>query len=201
MKFKLEQNFCILTNTMTPAQSTDIVALQNPFLDPFNIPKGGSVVKLGQPLSKIQVPNIQTLVYKTAELSGNLAVVDVSEALNKAGITPREPVLFKDETVGIELNISLFGAPPSTQQTQSDISPAITTGQTIGRRIPNNYREARDMLHLITAQRTGSKNIAFNINELKQIAKNLHLQANGNKDALAARIRTAVIELFNLQKD
>jgi hypothetical protein len=181
------------------SQRLDIVALQNPFLDPFSTPQGGIVAAPGQPLRRLQVPSIQTLVFKTTENTGNLAAVNVSDALVRAGITPRQPVLFRDETIGIELNLNLFGATPAVAETTSQVTAAdIQTGQVVGRSIPTNFREARSVLHLITAQRTGSRNVAFNINELKRIARNLDLPANGNKDVLANRIRTSIIDFYNL---
>lgn len=183
----------------TQSQRLDIVALQNPFLDPFSTPQGGTVANQGQPLSRLQIPQIQTLVFKTTENSGNLAAVNVSNALLRAGITPRQPVLIRDETIGIELNLNLFGTSATVGETPSQITPAeLQTGQVVGKIIPTNFREARSVLHLITAQRSGSRNVAFNINELKKIARNLDLPATGNKDVLAHRIRTAIIEFFNL---
>ena len=188
----------VATSSAQP-QRLDIASLQNPFLDPFSTPQGGSVAAPGQPLSRIPIPAIHTLVFKTTEDSGNLAAVNVSDALLRAGITPRQPVLIRDETVGIELNLNLFGTAATSGEMTAQVTPAeLQTGQVVGKIIPTNFREARTVLHLITAQRTGSRNVAFNINELKKIARNLDLPANGNKDVLANRIRTAIIEFYNL---
>lgn len=181
------------------AQRSDIVSLQNPFLDPFTTPQGGVVVAAGQPLSRIQIPAIHTLVRKTSETSGSLAAVNVSDALLRAGITPRQPVLIRDEAIGIEISLSLVGGTSTSIEANTQITPAdLQAGQVVGKIIPTNFREARSVLHLITAQRTGNRNAAFNINELKKIARNLDLPANGNKDVLANRIRTSIIEFFNL---
>ena len=193
-------NSTFVGNQGTPGHRVDIVSLQNPFLDPFSTPQGATTALPGQPLSRIQIPPIRTLVRKTIDSTGSLTMVNVGEALNRAGITPRETVLVRDETIGIELNLSLFGT-AIQEQTPSEVTPSeIQTGQVVGRRIPTNYREARDVLHLIVAQRTGSRNEAFNINQLKMIAKNLNIQSTGNKDVLANRIRTSIIEFYNLSQ-
>lgn len=177
---------------------TTFSAFQNPFLDPYSAPQGGRMANPGQPLQRLQIPPIQTLVRKTTETSGSLAMVDVSDVLNRAGITPREPVLVQDEQIGIQLNLSLFTTAISNQ-TPSQVTPAeLQTARGVGRRVPTNYREARDVLHLIVPQRTGSRNDAFNINELKRIARNLNLAATGNKDVLANNIRSEIIRFFNL---
>lgn len=184
------------------SQRLDIVAQQNPFLDPFSSPPGGIVTVQGVPLSRIKIPAIQTLVSKTAENSGNLATVSVNDALLKAGITPRQTVLTSNEAIGIELNLNLFGNMPTVGNISAQLTPAeLQTGQVVGRIIPTSFPEARSVLHLITSQRTGSRNIAFNINELKRIAKSLGLQAIGNKDVLANRIRTEIVEFYNIQSE
>ncbi|CAN5891690.1 hypothetical protein BH23THE1_BH23THE1_32480 [soil metagenome] len=180
-------------------QRSDIEIPQNPFLDPFASHPETRVAALGQPLSRIFIPPIKTLIFKTADNSGNLAAVNVNDALSRAGITPQQPILVSDENIGIELNLNLFGGSSNVNETPSQVTPAeVQSGQVVGTIIPTTYREAKSVLHLITAQRTGSRNVAFNITELKRIAKNLDLQASGNKDVLANRIRTAIIGFFNL---
>jgi hypothetical protein len=170
----------------------------NPFLDPYSTPPGGRLSQVGQPLNPLQLPPIHTLIRIPTGATGALTLVNVGEALSR--VTPRENFVVRDETVGIELNLSLFGA-AMTGQAPGGITPVeLQTGQTVGRIIPTNFREARENLHLITAQRTGSRNVTYNINELRRIARNLDLPSNGNKDVLAARIRSAVIEFFNIQE-
>lgn len=170
----------------------------NPFLDPYQPLRGAVITYVGQPLSRIEVPPIQTLVHKTEDTPQSLSVVDVSQVLNRAGITPRESVLIRDELIGIELDINVFGTAPSSGMSGS-VSPAdMQMGQTVGRNIPTNMKEARDSLEFITAQRTGGNHKNFGINDLKKIAKNLHLPTTGNKDVLVNRIRTAVIDYYNL---
>jgi len=180
-----------------PQESLAITG-QNPFLDPFSPPVGGRISEQGQPLNQLQIPAINTLVYKTAETTGNLLMIDISDTLQKAGVTPREPVLVSEEDIGIQLNINLFGA--EGLQTTTQVNPAEIGGKMIGRHIPTNYREAYDSLHLIVAQRAGKQNAAFGINELKRIARNLDLASSGNKDVLANRIRTAVTEFFGIRE-
>ena len=168
---------------------------QNPFLDPYSTPQGGISSITGQPLPRLQIPIIQTLIYRTEETRGTLSLVDVRETLAQAGITPREPVLIRDEAVGIELNLNLFGAGLHTPT--APVSTGLSA-QTLGRQIPTTFREAHSVLNLITPQRSGSKNTAYGINELKQIARNLNIPSTGNKDVLANRIRTEIIQYFGL---
>lgn len=173
---------------------------QNPFFDPFSELKPGTIVGPDQPLPRIQIPYISTLVSKSQESKGTLIMVNVGEALNKAGITPREPILAVNEGIGIELNLNLFSS-TTGMQTPIQMNPTEITGtQTVGRDIPKDAREVRNVLHLITGQRTGSRHDSFNINELKKIARNLNLSTNGNKDAIANRIRTHIEEFFNLPR-
>jgi hypothetical protein len=170
---------------------------QNPFLDPYLVPRGGTLSNPGEPLNRIEVPPIHTLIYKASVTFGLLASVNINDALLRAGITPQQPVLVRDAIIGIELNLNLPGtaAPPSA----SFLSPAqLQTGQTVGKIIPTNLKEAYNVRHMINAQRTGNRNVSFDINELKQISKNLNLSASGNKDVLANRINTAINAYYNI---
>lgn len=157
----------------------------------------------GQPLRRIEIPSVNTLINKPLTTTAPISMVEVGERLRQAGITPKEPVLHKDEAVGIELSLNLFSsnaAPQIMSQTNTiDITSGVQ-GQIVGRYIPTNPKEAKDMLHLISTQRTGKKNGAFGINELKKIARNLDLPATGNKEDIANRIRTHIISFFNLSQ-
>lgn len=167
-----------------------------PFLTLGSVPQSGRITGPNEPLSRIQVPLIQTLVSKSTNGNQDLGTVNVNDILLRAGITPRQPVRIKDETIGIELSLNLGGNSSSSAQ----ISPAeLQTGQTMGKFVPTNLREARDALHMITSQRKGTTNRAFAIGELKTIARNLDLPSTGSKDILANRIRSHVIEFFHLQ--
>ena len=169
-----------------------------PFMNPRSLPPSGRITGQNEPLFRIQVPLIQTLVSKSTSSNENLGAVNVSDVLLRAGITPRQPVRIRDETIGIELNLNLTGN--SSGSISGQISPAeLQTGQTMGKFVPTTLREARDALHMITAQRKGTTNRAFAIGELKTIARNLDLSSTGSKDILANRIRSHVIEVFNLQ--
>lgn len=170
----------------------------NPFLDPYNTPQGGRLSLVGQQLKPLEIPPIRTLIQKPTDTTGTLTFVNISEALSR--VTPRENFVVKDETVGIELNLSLFGASMTGQAPGGNTPVELQTGQTVGRVIPTNISEALENLHLITGQRTGSKNVAYNINELRQIARNLNLPSNGNKDDLATRIREHVTGFYGIQK-
>jgi len=170
----------------------------NSFLQPASVLRGGKITGPNEPLSRIQVPLIQTLISKTTNGTESLGLIDVNDILSRAGITPRQPIKIVDETIGVELNLNLIGN--ASGSTSAQISPAeLQTGQTMGKFIPTNLREARDALHMITSQRKGTTNRAFAIGELKTIARNLDLPCNGSKDILANRIRSHVIGVFNLQ--
>jgi hypothetical protein len=168
---------------------------QNPFLDPYASLQGGIVSGPGIPLARLQVPPIDTLLYKTGETRGRLGMVNVPEALSRTGTLAHQPVSVWNEAVGLELSLASLSTP-------GQAPPITTTGvvpvQGAIQAIPTNMREAREVLPMITPQRTGSKSRVFGINDLKQIARNLNLPSTGNKDVLASRIRTAIIEYFNL---
>jgi hypothetical protein len=178
-------------------KETSSTLFDNPFLDPFASPKGGVMVELGQPLIRLEIPDIRTLIYKTSS-SGSLSMINMNQVLTSAGITPRQPILVQDENVGIELNLNILENRTSNVQINSADLPS---GQTIGRKIPANAREARDVLHLISSQRAGSSNNAFSINELKKIARNLNIPATGSKDVLVNNIRNYIIDFFDLPRD
>ena len=169
---------------------------QNPFLDPYAPLHGGTVSPVGAPLTRLQIPPVETLVYRTGENRGGLSMVSVPAALSRTGSAAQQPVVVRNEAVGIELSLAAVG---SRGQPPPPITPAGTSPvQAASQPIPTNMREAREVLSMITPQRTGSKSRVFGINELKQIARNLNLPSTGNKDVLASRIRTAIIEYFNL---
>lgn len=165
---------------------------QNPFLDPYASLEGGTVSSLGAPLSRLQIPPVQTLVYKTDNNRGSLSMVSAPALLSSAVTPSQQPIVVRNEAVGIELSLAAIG-------TLGQPPPSTTPGGTAAAQaLPTNMREARDVLTMITPQRTGSKSRVYGIYELKQIARNLNLPSTGNKDVLASRIRTAIIEYFNL---
>lgn len=164
----------------------------NPYLDPYLDLPGGKSSVVGQSLTPLSIPPVQTLLSKRGKPIGNLNMVQVTDTLARAGIVPEEPVYVREENVGIELNLNLYGAAaPSTTQ-----ASGLDMGHAVGRSIPKDFREARNVLQLIVPSRSGSKNTAFNIGELRQIARNLNLPSSGNKEAIANRIRSAVIAYF-----
>jgi hypothetical protein len=193
-----EYGFCnIVEIKMMTVEPSNFLS-STPFLYLGTVPQSGKITGPNEPLSRIQVPLIQTLVSKTINENENLGAVNVNEILLRTGITPRQPVRIKDETIGIELSLNLGGN--SSRFSSAQISPAeLQTGQTMGKFVPTNLREARDALHMITSQRKGTTNRAFAIGELKTIARNLDLPSTGSKDILANRIRSHVIEFFHLQ--
>lgn len=178
---------------MTTAEPINFLTT-SPFLNPRTLPQGGRITGPNEPLTRIQIPPIQTLISKSVNINENLGAVNVNDVLLRSGVTPRQPIRIRDEVIGIELNLSLTGNP------LGQVSPAeLQIGQTMGKFIPTTLHEARDALHMITAQRKGTTNRAFAIGELKTIARNLDLSSTGSKDILANRIRAHVIGVFNLQ--
>src|SRR5665648_205204 len=168
---------------------------QNPFLLSYRVPEGGRLTVQGQPLSRLQIPQVTTLISQPSGPISTLAEVNVARAFLE--LTPSEQVNLQivgpDDPLGMQLNPNIV-MDPSVGGT---INPAQAQA-IINRRIPTNAREARDMLAFIIVSRTGSENRAFGINELKQICKNLNLPASGSKAELATRIRSYIIEFFNL---
>jgi len=170
---------------------------ENVFYDPYVTIPSATVSQAGQPLARLIIPPIQTLIYKTQPATRIIPMIEAplpSGQVTPAGVTtPVTPA--REETGGIVLNLNLLGgAPPSEPQ----INPAQIPSQSLGTRIPTKPREVLEVLHMITAKKAGSKNEAFTLVELKQIAKNLHLPVLGNKDGIATSIRNYIIEFFNL---
>lgn len=170
----------------------------NPFIDPYTTIPGGEISKYGEPLIRLSSPNIKTLVYKTQKSAGDLRIIDIADVVRIANIMPDEHILQENSEMGLQLDLNLFGTEGS--QSSSQINPAEISSKSISRHIPTTYREARDVLHLITDQRTGKTNASFGVTELKRIARNLDLPGIGNKDVLAARIRKAVMTLYGMKE-
>jgi len=168
----------------------------NPFLDVYNPPKRGELAKYNQPLKPIEIPGqIKTLINRTIVAEENLGKVDVSELLSTPIRTPSKPVLIEEGDIGIQLNIDILGT-----TTTGKLNPSQISNET-GTDVPRTYREARNNLDLIVSQRSGGKNKAYNIKQIKDIARNLGLASSGNKSTIVNRIRSAVIEHFKIQSD
>lgn len=164
---------------------------QNIFFDLRATVPSGNVSVSNRAMESLQIPPINTLIYKTKPTTTGLSRISPSAPGSPAGRTIERP----GELPGIILNLSLAGMTP---QMDTQITPAEVPTQTLGRTIPTNPRETLDMLHLITGQKAGKRNATYTISELKQIAKNLQLNAQGSKEILANRIRTHITEYFNL---
>jgi len=167
----------------------------NPFLDPFSPPKGGEIAEPNQPLIKLDIPDIKTVIHKTTESLGQLSMVSITKAFTDAGQIPQKQVLGTDQNIGIKLDISMLSVGTKTL-VQSNPSE-IQTG-TIRGRIPCTPAEVKQNLHLVSTKRTSSTSKNYSITELKQIAKCLQLPASGNKDVLANNIRNYIQELYGL---
>jgi hypothetical protein len=174
---------------------------KNPFLDPYSVPPSGKLANENERLFRVRVPEIQTLIYESTDRPLLLSSVPVSSNLNTRNAIASEPAATDAGNVGIGLDISLLtmGAQPTSPIPKE--SSSIRSGQTMGRQIPTNMHEARNMLHLISPLRTGKKNEAFNIGELKQVARNLNIPTSGKKEELANRIRSSIVEFFNLPNE
>src|SRR5690606_18594310 len=99
---------CQFITKMAVETTTESIITINPFLDPFSTPPGGRLSQVGQPLNSLHIPPIQTLIRKVSGETGTLTLVNVDEILSR--VTPRENFVVRDENVGIETNLSLFGA-------------------------------------------------------------------------------------------
>lgn len=156
---------------------------------------GGTMAEPGQPLNRLSIPDISTLISDRPSVPSELGTIpfEVIAALDR-GTHTVQTAPGEEPTVGHEINLGVFGKNKFGQ-----INPAEIPKQGSGRHIPRNLAEARDSLNFITDTRSGAKNTAFRVNELRQIARNLNLTATGNKPELVNRIRTAVIEYYRLQ--
>ena len=161
----------------------------NPCLNPIS--PGGIMSEPNQPLTRLFVPNIATLISGAPPIPIELATIALALDVDESN----RLVSGNDIQVGTEINLSVFGKSKFGQ-----INPAEIPVSGSGRHIPRNRAEARDILHLIVPSRAGAKNTAFRVNELKIIARNLGLSLSGNKDELVNRIRTDIINYFQLQQ-
>jgi hypothetical protein len=152
---------------------------------------GGDMTEPGQPLNRLVIPAIATLISGTRTISPALATI----ALTLGSDELFRPGVEGEIQVGTEINLSVFG-----KNRFGQINPAEIPMPGSGRRIPKNRAEARDDRHLIVSSRAGAKNTAFRVSELKQIARNLGLSLNGNKDELVNRIQTEIKNYYQLQE-
>lgn len=167
----------------------------NPFLDTNDPPIGGYITSFGEPLSRITVPKINTLIVKIGEYTTMLGMSEASLEFPNVGVNV-DNIIVRNESIGIQLNLNSWSS-VSTERTNSG-HIMTSTGQVVGKRIPRNFTEAREMLQFISPKRTGSENQSFDVQELKQIARNLNLATTGIKEVLANRIISAVNEFFGL---
>jgi len=168
----------------------------NPVLDYQTMVRRGVLVNRGQPLQKIVVPPIRTLIYESTDKIPSLAMVTVQTALAAENVILNRDAETDATNVGIGLDISLLTL---GSQAPSQISSTMGDGRITGRQIPTNMHEARAVINQISPTRAGAKNEAYGITELRQIARNLNIAASGKKEELANRIRKEVMEFFNLQ--
>jgi len=151
--------------------------------------EGGRMSEQGQPLFRLNIPNIQTLISRSTETEGGaLSTVEIASMIANQNFTPL-PV---EQAPGIIIDTSIPGRP-----SVPEAGPVITS-QTVGRVLPRTFDEVQRSLSLITPTRAGKKNPAYTLSELKIIAQNLSLPSSGvNKESLANLIIRKVTEYYN----
>lgn len=137
----------------------------------------------GGPLARIALPEVSTLLQKTPSERSQISQVPVSMLPSSIGVEQGQTIR-ASEGIGIDLTISVMTGREGRRS-------AIETTA-----IPTTRREAREVLHLISPDRTGGKVKTYDIAALKQIAKNIGIASSGNKAQLANNIRRAVEETF-----
>lgn len=155
----------------------------------------GAMVQFGQPLRRLQIPNIQTLI-STPEQSGvapieNVSIVSVIDTAKFVNHVPVEG----ERVLGITIDTRIPGQQimaPGTSQEQF-------ASQGVGRQIPRSFQEARNVLGMINPGRSGKKGNAFSQAELKKIAQNLSLPSSGSKAELANRLIQAITSFYGGQ--
>lgn len=174
----------------------------NPFLDvTADIPRGELSIA-GSPLKKLRLPKITTLIHIVADQPDQLSIGNISATLHQV-IPPNNEVSTQDPGIGTDLGdeLNLIGFEETTPLTTvGQTNPAALQSKSMVRQLPTNMREARNVLHLITAKRKGTSNESFGIAELKTIAKNLNIPAAGNKNVVADKLRTAIMKYFNISE-
>ena len=173
----------------------DTYLFQNIFFDPYVSVTTGSVSVTGGPLQRLHVPSVQTLIYKTKEQPKTIPKIQLN--VPAAPVTDLRPVQQKDEPGGIRLNLNLLGI-TTPAQNEGQLNLSDMESQSVSEGVPSNVTEARNQLHRITSQKSGSTNKAFTLPQLKKIARNLNLPALSGKDALANSIRSYVMRYFGL---
>jgi hypothetical protein len=165
------------------------------FLDPRTASTLGARLSTeGQPLNRITIPNINTLIYSSGQtqirtgLQGLIVKADI-----KTAALPSRNITDEEKQIGIVIESGIVGQP-----TPGSI-PHTNTMQDV-RQIPTNYAEAYAVRHLISSQRP-SKNIKlYGKPELVKIAQNLQLNTSGKKDELSARILTALYSFYDIHQ-
>ncbi len=145
----------------------------------------------GEPLFRLRIPNIQTLISRRAEserpeigMVGLQTTVESQKFASKA--------IGKEDVIGITIDTSVPGGQGGPVMAET---PPILA-QSVGRQLPRTYEEARNNLSLITPGRSGKRTNVYKLDELKKIAQNLNLPSAGNKETIANTIVNAVARFF-----
>jgi hypothetical protein len=160
--------------------------MESPFLSTEEPVVGGHLSNPGQPLARLQIPQITTTISRQSEAGTSLSSIDVGEIPIRQ--TNIRPVTAQEQDIGITLDT---GIPGRTEVPGTPQMFAQTT-QGVGRQLPRTYEEVRNVISLIAPGRTGKKTNTFLVVELRKIAQNLNLPSSGNKETLANTILQAV---------
>lgn len=153
---------------------------------------GGVLAAPGQKLNRLQIPNIQTLISRTEEPGVAPSSIQIGSLIgSQAKNLVSRPLTIEEQTIGITLDVNVTGR---------QLAPAGESGpvgsQSVGRKIPSTYFEARDAASLIIPGRAGKRSNVFKLEELKIIAQRLGIPATGGKTVVATNILNRLFEFF-----
>ena len=157
---------------------------------------GGEMSEKGEPLSKLFIPPIETLINKPQVSRAELEFSQVPFDITSGGTTPVRTVMEAENPFGVHIDIGIHGM---ISPVQYEINPAQIKGTGTKRPIPTNFPEARSAMGLISNKRSGQKVEFFSLPELRTIAQNLRLPKNGNKDELVNRLISAIKNFYNME--
>jgi hypothetical protein len=164
------------------------------FLDPVIAPTLGAKLSVeGQPLNRIIIPPIKTLIYSSnqTQLQTSLQSVIINQDIQKLNL-PSRIISEEEQQIGIVIENNMGFQPTPGSVPQTSAIPG-------SRAIPTDYTSALANRHLISQGRA-SKNVkVYNKAELVQLAKNLQINALGKKDELSNRILAALDSFFDKQ--
>ncbi len=132
----------------------------------------------------IQFPNVQTKV-PSSESNPDSSSLPL-------GLLPPQPRTEWANEVGsatFDPNAPVFNISYDIQRAAREAEPEMN-------RLPKTLKEAASVLDKISADKTSKNRSVFDLDEIKEIAKNLNISPTGNKTEIVRRIRLAV-EKYN----